>query len=96
MLRLLRAAHVIPMSGAQHVSFPAHLPGRGSTAVDAEASNTALERTAGSPSLAAAAHRQRSAAAATSSGLRYHPQVGLVTDKETRLYELVVPLAQDG
>ncbi len=37
-----------------------------------------------------------SAAAETSSGLRYHPQVGLVTDRETRLYELVVPLAQDG
>ena len=37
-----------------------------------------------------------SAAAETSSGLRYHPKVGLVTDRETRLYELEVPLAQDG
>lgn len=37
-----------------------------------------------------------SAAAETSSGLRYHPQVGLVTDRDTRLYELVVPLARDG
>lgn len=37
-----------------------------------------------------------SAAAETNSGLRYHRQVGLVTDKDTRLYELVVPLAGDG
>lgn len=37
-----------------------------------------------------------SAAAETQSGLRYHPQVGLVTDKDTRLYERVVTLARDG
>lgn len=37
-----------------------------------------------------------SAAAETNSGLRYHSQVGLVPEKDTRLYGLVVPLAGDG
>lgn len=37
-----------------------------------------------------------SAASETKSGLRYHPQLGLVTDKDTRLYEQVVSLARDG
>ena len=36
------------------------------------------------------------AANETTSGLRYHPQLGVVSDKETTLYRLVVEITRDG